>query len=242
MKTFKILFLFIFFVSINGYGQEKKSDYEASKKNNPEQTKDWSNIFKYDSLKFTKEKILTVNFKQTSVNFKDFSIGRIIIYFKDGTATRGSELRFKSSGYIYFSGNKRTKKKKYPIQLVKYVSISPDYIDNNGVMQIGEKFVYKKIFGVYKQLRVIKEGKVDLYMIEGWANHSNYVYKDFYVQRKSENKMTLLAKKKMSNQKFIKKATVYFKDCPELVSKINNNRYSYKELEYVVEYYNLFCN
>ena len=242
MKTFKLIFLFIFLLSLNGYAQEKKSDHDASKKNNPEQAKDWSNTFKYDSLKYTKDNISTADFRQTTSNPIRGASSDIVIYFKDGTTVKGSIFKFKKSGYVYFKDNKRVQKKKYPIHLVKYVSITPDYLDNQGVIHLGKKNVYRKISGVYKELQVVEEGSVDLYMIEGYTNHMNYIYRNFYVQRKSENQMTLIAKKKMSNIKFIKKATIYFKDCPKLISKISNNRYSYKEIEDIVRYYNLSCN
>ena len=83
MKTFKILFLFIFLLSLNGYTQEKISSYKTSKKEITtmmlQQANDWSNgdieafmegYIKSDSLKFVGSNGLTYGWKNTLENYK----------------------------------------------------------------------------------------------------------------------------------------------------------------------------
>jgi len=83
MKTFKLILLFVFLLSLNGYAQEEKSNYETSKKEITtmmlQQAKDWSNgnieafmegYIKSDSLKFIGSKGLTYGWKNTLENYK----------------------------------------------------------------------------------------------------------------------------------------------------------------------------
>ncbi len=83
MKTYKLIFLFIFLLSLNGYTQEKKSTYEISKKEIKimmlQQATDWSNgnieafmegYIKSDSLKFVGSNGLTYGWKNTLENYK----------------------------------------------------------------------------------------------------------------------------------------------------------------------------
>jgi ketosteroid isomerase-like protein len=83
MKTFKLTFLFIFLLSLNGYAQEKTSNYETSKKEITtmmlQQANDWSNgdieafmegYIKSDSLKFVGSNGLTYGWKNTLENYK----------------------------------------------------------------------------------------------------------------------------------------------------------------------------
>ncbi len=83
MKTFKLIILFIFLLSLNGYGQEKTSNYETFKKEITtmmlQQADDWSNgdieafmkgYIKSDSLKFVGSNGLTYGWKNTLENYK----------------------------------------------------------------------------------------------------------------------------------------------------------------------------
>ena len=83
MKTFKLIILFIFLLSLNGYAQEKTSNYKTSKKEITtmmlQQASDWSNgdieafmkgYIKSDSLKFVGSNGLTYGWKNTLENYK----------------------------------------------------------------------------------------------------------------------------------------------------------------------------
>jgi len=83
MKTFKLILLFVFLLSLNGYSQKKTSNYETSKKEITtmmlQQAADWSNgnieafmegYIKSDSLKFIGSKGLTYGWKNTLKNYK----------------------------------------------------------------------------------------------------------------------------------------------------------------------------
>ena len=83
MKSFKLLILSIFLLSLNGYSQEKMSNYETSKKEITDmmlkQAADWSNgdieafmkgYIKSDSLKFIGRNGITYGWKNTLENYK----------------------------------------------------------------------------------------------------------------------------------------------------------------------------
>ncbi|MCF6348234.1 MAG: DUF4440 domain-containing protein [Flavobacteriaceae bacterium] len=83
MKNLKLLFLLIFLLSLNGYAQEKISNYETSKKEITtmmlQQANDWSHgdieafmegYIKSDSLKFVGSRGLTYGWKNTLENYK----------------------------------------------------------------------------------------------------------------------------------------------------------------------------
>ena len=83
MKNIKLLLLLIFLFSLNGYSQEKTSNYEASKKEITtmmlQQAKDWSDgnleafmegYIKSDSLKFVGSNGITYGWKNTLENYK----------------------------------------------------------------------------------------------------------------------------------------------------------------------------
>jgi len=83
MKAFKLFFLLIFILSINGYAQEKISNYNISKQEITfmmlQQAVDWSNgdleafmkgYIKSDSLKFVGKNGITYGWQQTLENYK----------------------------------------------------------------------------------------------------------------------------------------------------------------------------
>lgn len=83
MKAFKLIFLYIFLLSLNGYTQEKLSNFETSKNEITsmmlQQANDWSNgdieafmkgYIKSDSLVFIGSKGLTYGWQQTLDNYK----------------------------------------------------------------------------------------------------------------------------------------------------------------------------
>ncbi len=83
MKTYKLIFLFIFLLSLNGYTQEKTPTYNTFKKEITtmmlKQANDWSNgdieafmegYIKSDSLKFVGSSGLTYGWKNTLENYK----------------------------------------------------------------------------------------------------------------------------------------------------------------------------
>ena len=194
---------------------------------------------------------LTLLFLSTYLSYSQvqkIEKGNIIIHFKDGTTVSGNEFRYKSNvfnpdGFVYFKNNK---KKKYKVDIIAYGIIKQSYIDNDSIKrQINRKFVYKKINEVYKELDVLEEGKVNLFTIEYFATNTitntNTSFRHFYVQREFENRITLIAKDRMSSKRFIKKASKYFYDCPELILKIKNKEYSYKDVVNVIKFYNTQC-
>lgn len=248
MKSILLIYLLLFLL-IDGIAQEKTPTTKIDtieKVQNYNQSNRWKKVFSLENFKIDSsfQSVKKSNFNnQTSINAtNDISLGGITIHFKDGTTKKGNKLKFNSNGYIQIEGYTLTKKKRYHVNLVNYVITSKNYMDNEGNFYPGEKIIYRKISGTYKNLKVISEGKVNLYMYEKLSdNQMVYTVREYYVQRKEEIQMVLIARNKMSNKKFIYKAIAYFNNCPELVSKIENNTYTYKDIIDIVRYYNLYC-
>ena len=68
-----------------------------------------------------------------------------------------------------------------------------------------------------------------------------YNVDNFYLKRESETGMTHLGSNQLFTKNFIKAASEYFKDCPQLVEKIEAKDYRKKDLRAIVTFYNENC-
>lgn len=82
------------------------------------------------------------------------------------------------------------------------------------------------------------DGKVKL--VKRTVSSTNYgkTFKESLLVRKGEEAILFNYAELKS---FKKSATEYFKDCPSLVSKINDTKYRRKDLEDLVKFYNINC-
>ena len=102
------------------------------------------------------------------------------------------------------------------------------------------EYQYKVSNGYYKKIKLLqlyKKGKITLYReLKGFADDTNRALYIFYVGKNNNDIVTSL------DVKFKKTAINFFKDCPELVQKINNKKYLKKNVVEVIEFYNMNCN
>lgn len=158
----------------------------------------------------------------------------LTIYFKDGTTLAGfgkivadNDIRFRATeegeGIIY----------------------KKELIDK---IQIGDGF-YQYKPNEESWLRVIIKGKVNLYKKDAtyyYAYTSTAIpaggtVTNYYVEREGENEVFKITSHGEISKNFKKTASAYFKDCPELVEKINNKTYKKTHIEEVIKFYNSNC-
>ncbi len=68
-----------------------------------------------------------------------------------------------------------------------------------------------------------------------------YDIKNLYVLRTGEEKATHLGSNQLFTKNFKTAASVFFKDCTSLVTKIQNKDFKKKHIKEIVQYYNSEC-
>ncbi|GAB1858688.1 hypothetical protein MHTCC0001_35280 [Flavobacteriaceae bacterium MHTCC 0001] len=130
------------------------------------------------------------------------------------TTTDGQELEmaYNQLGSIEYFENRYKKLKPENITL-KFIRFS----ERNGVL-----------------MKVLKEGKCNLYVHE-------FQYLHYYVLRKDEHIATPIYLKQTISNNFKKTALEYFKDCKKVTDKIKKKEFWKKNIPEMVEYYNSNC-
>lgn len=166
------------------------------------------------------------------------------IIFNDSTSIKGlGEIK---NNEIYFKLKQEDKPDKWSYDIAKGIIISG--------YGFSEKYEYIK-FGKHskpKIFEVIEEGNINLYReskmyytSNGSAtggklptNFSTYQFttETFYVKKKSEEFATDIS------FSFKTTAKKYFSDCKKIIEKINNAKFTRKNIPDMVFYYNEFCN
>lgn len=179
---------------------------------------------------------------------------KAILFFKDGTQITGLG-KLKGANKVKFRKTRKDKAKKYDFKNLEKVKIyeADDIIT----------YVYLKIKGKnkYKVLEQVVVGEVMLYKIVAQGQHAgvgmggfggagggmgfgmgtSFTIKNYYVKRKNDQEVTHLGSTSLFSKSFKKAAGNYFKDCLNLVKKIQNKEYKKRDIREVVEYYNTEC-
>jgi len=187
--------------------------------------------------------VSTVNFAQNT---------KAVLQFKDGTTKTG--LGKIVGNKVKFKMNKYDKAIKYSFTLLDSVKI------HSNIGQI--TYVGIKVKGYEEPivLQPIRRGKVNLYQRvtvgynPGFVNSGfgggmgytgagyNYSFNDFYVKKQGEAEAFHLGSNQLFTKNFKEAASDFFKDCPELVKKIEDKEFKKKQLKEIVEFYNNQCN
>lgn len=140
---------------------------------------------------------------------------------------------FSLSNKVKYKSDENAERQKFKKKKVDYFEVV-----NNSGEKVKYTYLKVKIEGL-KLLKVEEEGKASLYTdsYNYWTNDA-YVYRsgiNIYV--KKDNKIEYLF---MPNafSSFKKKAKRYFKDCPELVAKLEDDTYNRKDFREIVAFYN----
>lgn len=171
---------------------------------------------------------------------------RAVLTFKDGTIKTGLG-KLSGTNKIKFRANKQEKPIKYDFSLLDEAKISGiTYVSVNVNVNGSEN---KKV------LERVLVGKVYLYQSQnqgympyagapggvGFAGGYSYSINNFYVSRANEVKATHLGSNELFTKNFKQAASDYFKDCTELVQKIQNSTFKKRDLIAIVQFYNNEC-
>jgi len=189
---------------------------------------------------------MTLGFQTESTAQKS----KATLIFKDGTTIQGL-AKLSGIDKVKFKRNKKEKATKYHFSELKKAII------NDG--EASSTYVYAKVdIDTYKVLEEITIGKVNLYSME-FSGYSGPVYmagpnggswtgmghsyniKNLFVSREGEEIVTHLGSNQLFTKNFKKAASTYFKDCPELVKKIQNKKLKKRDIKDIVEFYNNQC-
>jgi hypothetical protein len=177
---------------------------------------------------------------------------RAKLFFKDSTTQVGL-AKITKSGKIVFRKETKAKKETYSSQDVYEV-----HIKKKGFYK---RYFYKIDYESRKVrlLQLIKEGPVSLFGdIREFTTYSPYMngngslnpggggpYKQtketYYLCDGDDVLVVNLKKGNTHLNKFLELAKIYFMDCPELITSIENKEFAKYGIRDVVEYYNSYC-
>ena len=69
----------------------------------------------------------------------------------------------------------------------------------------------------------------------------SYNISSYYVRKENETEVTHLGSTSWISKNFKKAASNYFKDCPNLVEKLQNKEYKKKDIREIIDFYNEYC-
>ncbi|MBJ2174550.1 hypothetical protein JBL43_09895 [Aureibaculum sp. A20] len=170
------------------------------------------------------------------------------LYFNDGTEKTGlAKITYKNE--IKFREENGGKKEIYNSDGIKCIEIFNIYEKPRK-----KTYCYKKINENNPiLLRQVINGKLSLYVLDttthgSMAGPNGSVFmtgnssSSYYVCKGDDEIVTHLGDRgNLFSKNFIKAASEYFKDCPELVKKIEDKAYKKRDIEEVVNFYNKDC-
>ncbi|WP_029448578.1 hypothetical protein [Cellulophaga baltica] len=193
--------------------------------------------------------LFTLSFLFSSFCFSQKSEGRII--YTDGKVREGY-VKLNGAHFVKFKSVKKAKAEKVDFSELASVEIKND----------DEVSIYKNISVVGKDeplvLEEVVKGAVTLYNLntQGFSSvfapsgmggaplnigPMTYDIKNLYVLRTGEEKATHLGSNQLFTKNFKTAASVFFKDCTSLVTKIQNKDFKKKHIKEIVQYYNSEC-
>lgn len=176
---------------------------------------------------------------------------KAVLTFKDGSIKTG--LGKIAGKNIKFRTRKKAKAVKYPMTSLQQAKI---YYQTEVTTYVSVKVKGREAPSVLEQ---VATGKVDLYLKltqgynpsyvnNGFGTNGNfmggYIYSinDFYVKKEGETEAFHLGSNQLFTKNFKKAASDFFKDCPELVKKIQDRSLKKRDLIEIVEFYNNQCD
>jgi len=185
--------------------------------------------------------IILLSIAQTTVYSQN---KRVVLILKDGTRLKGLGKRL-PEGKMKFRKNK--KEKPYIVDLKEVNKIK--IYKKSGVYFRA----YKKIKGKskYKYLELIEEGRLTVYRkfkgnFQATGSNGQFVgsgknLNDYYVEKEGEEEVVPLVTSGFFYVNFKKVALEYFKECKELIDKIEKEEFTKNDLGLIIDFYNYEC-
>lgn len=182
------------------------------------------------------------------------------LFFKDGTELYGLARITSSGKKIKFKKNNEAKSVTYSSKEIESIALLVKKNGNstNKANLQNAHYFYKNIEGKRTELllELIVKGKVNLFrdlkIVGGGINTMgpqgpmmmrSYTISSYYASREDSRTVIHLGDKgDLFGKNFKKAASEYFKDCPELVKKIQNNVFKKNDIVDVVKFYNKKCS
>lgn len=187
------------------------------------------------------------------------------LYFRDGTIKEGLAKITVLDEKIKFKKNKKSKKSIYDYSKIDKIII----LETKGFVTYQYKIIKKKNVKKpqYPLLKILEKGSLSLYSIEqtgtitspglsGYDVNMNgknvhvastkgmstyFSSKSYYISKGNSTEVFSINNTNILGGKFIKSASKYFKDCPELVKKIESKEFRRNDIIGIVQYYNQNC-
>lgn len=169
-------------------------------------------LFFFVSSLFAQETIYTIKTNDNK-EYKAKTYNSKFKKFKFNT-TNGKEFEISYNQLESIEYTRKINKKSKPENItLKFIRIS----ERNGVL-----------------MRVLKEGKCNLYVHE-------FQYLHYYVLRKDEQIATPIYLKQIISNNFKETALEYFKDCKKVTDKIKSKHFGKKNIPEMIDFYNKNC-
>jgi len=180
-----------------------------------------------------------------------------VLTLKDSTQLKGL-AKINIAGKVKYRKTKKDKPVLYDFAQLISVKLYEGFGNSTYV----KKKVKNSTSPVFKILEVIEEGKVNLYKKVHEGNSympstsaggnfggvgfgggfgPRYSISNYYIQKEGEEEVTHLGSTSIFSKNFKKAAAAYFADCPILVEKIQKRKYKKRDINAIVEFYNLDC-
>ena len=178
---------------------------------------------------------------------------KAILHFKDDSKITGLAKIISSGARIKFRKDKQSKYKVYTPDNVESIEI---YEKESFSTTVYSHYYFRKTKKntLPRLLKLMEDGKANLYLdyneynkvfvigSNGISPAVNSSISHYYVSRAGDEFVTRLGGQgSLFKKNFKKGASEYFKDCPELVKKIENKEFKRRDIEEVVNFYNREC-
>jgi hypothetical protein len=164
--------------------------------------------------------------------FANAQFNKGTVYLKDSTKLKGL-IKTKTFGGIKYKENDSSDIKTYENSQLNGYDIK-----DNGVLK---RYRYKSVQGVYRKMKIVQLGKINLYSIfvsnAGSAMGMGLPVSEGNVFFLEKNSMTIRTGAKFKKGKFY-----LIEDCPSLINKIKNKELKKREVVKIIDYYNKNCN
>jgi hypothetical protein len=169
------------------------------------------------------------------------------LIFTNGSSKTGLVESPFGGEFIFFKANEAAKIEKFETTMVSKIIFT--------IKNEKKEYHQLKVYLGWKQerisepqwLEVVEKGIATLYVVRSTMSSQDGLNKagflDYYVIRKGEPAAKMIANVSTlnNNQTFKAKAPLYFKDYPELASKIESKEYTWKDLTTVIQEYNTWA-
>lgn len=167
-----------------------------------------------------------------------------VLVFKDGTEIRGKVVIWDRNKLVFRKAD-TNEKEDYKYKTLKSIVAFDTGKEYEGL------FVLRQLKGTDKTLRLKKaiSGKVECFYIPreissaAFGSDAVTVTSMYYLSKEEDGNEVIKIRSGLQFKKTKKLLIEYFKDCPDLISKINEGYFdgNIESLEPIVKYYNTKC-